>query len=191
MSPLFPLVLAQSINQSTGFSSNTCRMVSEAVIELQNAWPNKKHFLNVCNDALCLVIYMSQQHQLLHILMAKLSILEEWMQIIRPSLNERTDSGLIKVAGIAVDLWRIRDYASDASPIVPKLCSYTAAHKIMECLHTVQPNSDTTEMNQATLKYVLLFNQEFLYAVNRKGPLSAHGCIWMIWSATASEMDVI
>ena len=52
----------------------------------------------------------------------------------------------------------------------------------MECLH-VQPNSDTTEMNQAALIYALLFNRPFLYAVNRKGSLSACGRIWMIWSA--------
>eukprot|EP00978_Attheya_sp_CCMP212_P041558 scaffold239686_cov89-Attheya_sp.AAC.1 len=44
----------------------------------------------------------------------------------------------------------------------------------MECLH-VRPNSDTTEMNQAALIYALLFNRAFLYAVNRKGQLSARG----------------
>eukprot|EP00978_Attheya_sp_CCMP212_P019602 scaffold55191_cov33-Attheya_sp.AAC.1 len=47
----------------------------------------------------------------------------------------------------------------------------------MECLH-VQPNSDTTEMNQAALINELLFNRAFLYAVNRKGPLSAHGGVY-------------
>eukprot|EP00978_Attheya_sp_CCMP212_P037707 scaffold180427_cov73-Attheya_sp.AAC.1 len=62
-------------------------------------------------------------------------------------------------------------------------CYIDAVHKIMECLH-VQPNSDTTEMNQAALIDALLFNIAFLYAVNRKGLLSARGCIWMIWSAT-------
>eukprot|EP00978_Attheya_sp_CCMP212_P025195 scaffold80646_cov31-Attheya_sp.AAC.1 len=61
-------------------------------------------------------------------------------------------------------------------------CYTDAVHKIMECLH-VRPNSDTIEMNQAALIYALLFNRAFLYAVNRKGPLSAaRGCIWMIWS---------
>jgi hypothetical protein len=90
------------------------------------------------------------------------------------------DAGLMKVTGITVDLWPIRVFASDA--LVLKLCSYTTVHKIMECLH-VQPNSDTTEMNQAALIHALLFNRAFLYAVNRKGPLSsARGCIWMIWS---------
>eukprot|EP00978_Attheya_sp_CCMP212_P002905 scaffold5988_cov84-Attheya_sp.AAC.1 len=59
----------------------------------------------------------------------------------------------------------------------------------MECLH-VQPNSDTTEMNQVALIYVLLFNRAFLYAVNRKGPLSAHGHIWMIWSATVFFLHI-
>eukprot|EP00978_Attheya_sp_CCMP212_P031522 scaffold119429_cov71-Attheya_sp.AAC.1 len=59
----------------------------------------------------------------------------------------------------------------------------------MECLH-VQPNSDTTEMNQAALIYALLFNRAFLYAVNRKGPLSARGCIWMIWSATVFFLHI-
>eukprot|EP00978_Attheya_sp_CCMP212_P020912 scaffold60496_cov59-Attheya_sp.AAC.2 len=44
----------------------------------------------------------------------------------------------------------------------------------MECLHIHSSNSDTTEMNQAALIYALLFNRAFLYAVNRKGPLSAH-----------------
>jgi hypothetical protein len=97
------------------------------------------------------------------------------------------DAGLIKVAGIAVDLWRIRDYASDA--LVLKLCSYTTVHKIMECLHD-QPNSDTTEMNQAALIYALFFNRAFLYAVNRKGPLSARGRIWMIWSATVFFLHI-
>eukprot|EP00978_Attheya_sp_CCMP212_P025848 scaffold83971_cov84-Attheya_sp.AAC.6 len=59
----------------------------------------------------------------------------------------------------------------------------------MECLH-IQPNSDTTEMNQAALIYALLFSRAFLYAVNRKGPLSAHGRIWMIWSATVFFLHI-
>eukprot|EP00978_Attheya_sp_CCMP212_P003155 scaffold6505_cov37-Attheya_sp.AAC.1 len=89
------------------------------------------------------------------------------------------DAGLIKVSGIDVDLWLIHDYDSDA--LVLKLCSYTTVHQIMECLY-VLPNSDTTEMNQAALIDALLFNRAFLYAVNRKGPLSVRGRIWMIWS---------
>jgi hypothetical protein len=96
------------------------------------------------------------------------------------------DAGLIKVAGIDVDLWKIRDCASYAT-LVLKLCSYTTVHKIMECLH-VQP--DPTEMNQAALIYALLFNRAFLYAVNRKGPLSAYGRIWMIWSATVFFLHI-
>eukprot|EP00978_Attheya_sp_CCMP212_P033729 scaffold137577_cov67-Attheya_sp.AAC.3 len=59
----------------------------------------------------------------------------------------------------------------------------------MECLH-VQPNSDTTEMSQAALIYALLFNRAYLYAVNRKGPLSAHGRIWMIWSTTVFFLHI-
>eukprot|EP00978_Attheya_sp_CCMP212_P018889 scaffold52210_cov31-Attheya_sp.AAC.1 len=43
----------------------------------------------------------------------------------------------------------------------------------MECLH-VQPNSDTTEMNQAALIHALLFNRAFLYAVNRKELMCKH-----------------
>jgi hypothetical protein len=91
------------------------------------------------------------------------------------------DAGLITVTGIAVDLWQIRDYTNDA--LVLKLCLlYTTVHKIMECIH-VQPNSDTTEMNQIALIYALLFDIAFLYVINRKGPFSARGCIWMVWSA--------
>eukprot|EP00978_Attheya_sp_CCMP212_P029760 scaffold106874_cov62-Attheya_sp.AAC.2 len=98
-----------------------------------------------------------------------------------------SDAGLIKVAGIDVVLWRIHVYASDA--LVLKLCSYTTVHKIMECLY-VQPNRDTTEMNQATLIYALLFNRAFLYAIKGKGPLSARGRIWMIWSATVFFLHI-
>jgi hypothetical protein len=58
------------------------------------------------------------------------------------------DAGLVQVAGSYVDLWRIRDYASDA--LVLKLCLfYTTVCKIMEYHLHVQP--DTTEINQAAL----------------------------------------
>eukprot|EP00978_Attheya_sp_CCMP212_P002092 scaffold4329_cov76-Attheya_sp.AAC.2 len=45
-------------------------------------------------------------------------------------------------------------------------------------------------MNQATPIHALLFNRAFLYAVNRKGPLSARGHIWMIWSATVFFLHI-
>jgi hypothetical protein len=199
MSPIFPLVAqAQSINQSTGFSSNTCSIVSEAVTELRQEWPNKTiHFLNVCNDAVScdlhftitsIASYLDGESEHLGGTDANHNAKSMRGQALVGGTQicvlgtHYIDAGLIKVAGLPVDLWRIRDYASDA--LVLKLCSHTTVFKITEGLHAERTNRSATTENHSALVYALLFNRSFLYAVNRKGPLSARGRIWMIWSAT-------
>eukprot|EP00978_Attheya_sp_CCMP212_P041107 scaffold231562_cov54-Attheya_sp.AAC.1 len=62
------------------------------------------------------------------------------------------------------------------------ICALVDSVVFLHCPIRQRDVNDTTEMNQAAVIYALLFKRAFLYAVNRKGPLSARGRIWMIWS---------
>lgn len=84
------------------------------------------------------------------------------------------DTGLLKVARINQDLWRIKDFASDL--LVLKLASATTAASVF----SVQCADTDAAVALAT---VLFFKRVHLFAVNSKGCSTATERVVMLWSS--------
>ena len=90
--------------------------------------------------------------------------------------NAIFDVGLLCLAGVSVDLYRVSDYASDV--LVLKLCSSDTINKLMDLVVT----SKEDPLNVAFVAITLYFLRTFLCAYNAD-EINSEGRISMIWSA--------
>ena len=86
------------------------------------------------------------------------------------------DVGILRLAGVSVDLYRVSDYASDI--LVLKLCSSDTINKLMDLVVT----SKEDPLNVAFVAITLYFLRTFLCAYNAED-INSEGRISMIWSA--------
>ena len=90
--------------------------------------------------------------------------------------NAIFDVGLLRLAGIAEDLYRVSDYASDV--LVLKLCSSDTINKLMSLLVTDKEDP----LNIAFMAISLYLLRAFLCAYNAES-INSEARVSMIWSA--------
>ena len=86
------------------------------------------------------------------------------------------DVGILRLAGVSVDLYRVNDYDSDV--LVLKLCSSDTINKLMDLVVT----SKEDPLNIAFMAITLYFLRTFLCAYNGED-ITSEGRVTMIWSA--------
>ena len=86
------------------------------------------------------------------------------------------DVGVLRLAGVSVDLYRVNDYASDV--LVLKLCSSDTIDKLLNLVVT----SKEDPLNVSFVAITLYFLRTFICAYNTDN-ISSEGRITMIWSA--------
>ena len=86
------------------------------------------------------------------------------------------DVGILRLAGVSVDLYRVSDYASDV--LVLKPCSSDTINKLMDLVLTTKEDP----LNVAFVAITLYFLRTFLCAFNAED-INSEGQISMMWSA--------
>ena len=89
--------------------------------------------------------------------------------------NALFDVGILHLAGVSVDLYRVSDYASDV--LVLKLCSSDTIDKLLNLVVTTQEDP----LNIAFMAISLYFLRTLLCAYNADD-ISSEGRITMLWS---------
>ena len=89
--------------------------------------------------------------------------------------NAIFDVGLLRLAGVPVDLYRVSDYASDV--LVLKLCSSDTINKLFNLLITEKEDP----LNIAFMAISLYFLRTFLCAYNSEN-INSEARVTMIWS---------
>ena len=87
------------------------------------------------------------------------------------------DVGILRLAGVSVDLYQVNDYASDVLAL--KLCSSDTIKKLMNLVVT----SKEDPLNIAFITITLYFLRTFLCAYNGVD-ITSEGRVTMMWSAT-------